>query len=279
MNIRLIGSHFFDSYADKAAPVKHLLFPRSIAGIVISLCCSLLGAIQVHAQNVVVPSGATATEGNSNNAFPFDIGDGASMRYQQVYGASDFSAVPMGGGFITQIAFRPDADGGAAFSSTLPSIRIDLSTTTAAVDGLGTTFADNVGANDTIVYGGASGAPLSLSSAFTGPAGGPKDFEILVNLTTPFFYNPAAGNLLLDVRNFGGGMTTAFDAVDTLGDSVSRASTNVSDVNSSSADFTDSLGLVTRFTFQAVPEPSIWTLLLLGLTITFALKPLLRSRI
>ena len=63
-----------------------------------------------------------------------------------------------------------------------------------------------------------SGA-LAFSSAFTGPAGGPKDFDILVDLTTPFFYNPALGNLLLDVRNFSGEPTppsTFFDAVSGL---------------------------------------------------------------
>ena len=50
-------------------------------------------------------------------------------------------------------------------------------------------FANNVGADDTIVHSGS----LFLSSAFTGPAGGPKGFDILIHLTTPFTYDPASG--------------------------------------------------------------------------------------
>jgi hypothetical protein len=143
-------------------------------------------------------------------------------------------------------------------------VRIDLSTTAAAPDALSTTFASTVGLDNTIVFGGAGGAPLALSSAFTGPAGGTKAFDIVINLTTPFHYNPALGNLLLDVRNFGGGTTTTFDAQTTSGDPVSRAVTTFSGVNSATADLNDTIGLVTRFTTTAaVPEPS--TLALTGL--------------
>ena len=63
---------------------------------------------------------------------------------------------------------------------------------------LSSTFASNVGGDDTTVYSG----PLSLSSAFTGPADGPKDLDIAVKLQTPFLYDPAVGNLLLDIKGF-----------------------------------------------------------------------------
>src|SRR5207249_8841041 len=104
-------------------------------------------------------------------------------------------------------------------TSTLPDIQIDLSTTSAGDDGLSTTYANNVGADDTVVF---TRGALTLSSAFTGPPDGPKDFDIIITLTTPFLYNPALGNLLLDVRNFGGGFTTVLDAVpNQTGDGVS----------------------------------------------------------
>jgi len=45
---------------------------------------------------------------------------------------------------------------------------------------------------------------LSLSSQFSGPAGGPKNFDISIPLQTPFSYNRAHGNLLIDIRNFSG---------------------------------------------------------------------------
>src|SRR5437879_3955989 len=91
----------------------------------------------------------------------------------------------------------------------------------------------------------------------TGPAVGPKDFDICITLMTPFIYDPANGNLLMDVRNTGGGATTQFDAEETFGDSISRV------WNTSSADATgnpDTLALVTQFSFTpvAVPEPSAY---------------------
>ncbi len=212
--------------------------------------------------DLVVPSGLASVEGNSNNGFPFNLSNFglSSQRYQQVYSASEFS----GPFLITDLEFRPDGGSGAAFSSTLPSIRIDFCTTAAPVDGLSATFASNCTASDTIVYGGLTGAPLTLSSSFTGPAGGPKAFDIVILLTTPFLYNPASGNLLLDVRNFGGGTTTQFDAQFTGGDSVSRVF-NLTGATATTGS-PDTTGLVTRFSgsfVSVVPEPG--TLALLGI--------------
>jgi hypothetical protein len=221
----------------------------------------LLGAINpAHAivPTVVVPNSAAMTEGNSNNSYPFDLAEGglSSQRYQQLYAASQFGGLPSGGGLITQIVFRPDAFSGHAFTSTLPDIQIDLSTTSATDDGLSPTYANNVGADDTVVF---ARGPLTLSSGFTGPPNGPKDFDIIITLTTPFHYNPANGNLLLDVRNFGGGTTTFFDAVFQTGDGVSRVFN--SDVNSGTGT-TDTEGLVTGFVI--VPEPGSAAMLLVG---------------
>jgi hypothetical protein len=234
-------------------------------GSIAVLALLALASPPAEAASIVVPNNLATTEGNDANFLPF--APSPSERYQQVYGASQFSSL-IGGGFITQIIFRPDGFVGAAFTSTLPSIRIDLSTTSAAPDALSSTFASNVGANDTIVYGGLTGAPLTLSSANTGPAGGPKDFDIVINLSSPFFYDPTLGNLLLDVRNFGGGMTTFFDAENTAGDSVSRVGTLAGgNGNSATADLNDTLGLVTQFTFVAVPEPATLALVVVGFLI------------
>ncbi len=80
---------------------------------------------------------------------------------------------------------------------------------------LSTTFANNVGPDDTIVF---NRGPLALTSA------GTDLFDITINFDTPFLYDPALGNLLLDVRNFGGtpNTTPAFDSQSTFGDSISR---------------------------------------------------------
>src|SRR5437868_3150041 len=121
-----------------------------------------LTAVRVEAApiTVVVPNADASVEGNSNNGFPFNLSTFglSAQRYQQVYNASQFSAFT-GPVFINQIAFRPDAQSGAAFSSTLSNVRIDLSTTSASAGTLSSTYANNVGANDTIVFSGS----LSLS--------------------------------------------------------------------------------------------------------------------
>ena len=51
------------------------------------------------------------------------------------------------------------------------------------------TFNDNTGTNPESVVGA-----VTLFSTFTGPDGGPKDFDIIIPLNHPFTYNPA-GNL------------------------------------------------------------------------------------
>jgi hypothetical protein len=226
----------------------------------LSVVGCVLVAASVSYADTIVPSAVGSIEGNANNGFPFNIGEFGitSQRYQQVYVASEFSGTVT----ITGIAFRPDASEGAAFSSTLNNVQIDLSTTSAPVDGLSSTFALNVGANVTTVRSGS----LPLSSSFTGPAGGPKNFDIVIPFTTPFLYNPALGNLLLDVRNFSGGVTTQFDA-QTASDTTSRL---FSSPVSATIGNADTLGLVTKFqTTQTtvVPEPGSLLLLATGLAV------------
>jgi hypothetical protein len=197
---------------------------------------------------VVVPGRLATVEGDSNNGFPFNITRFrlSSQRFQQVFAASEFASLS-GPKRITQIAFRPDAYTGNAFSSTIWDIQINLSTTRAAPDGMSWTFAENVGPDDTIVFSG----PMSLSSADQGPPEGPKDFDIVIDLQTPFPYDPSAGNLLLDVRNFSAGRTTQFDAEFTFGDPSSRTlSFACGGVNSSVAEFLDTDGLVVQFTIS-----------------------------
>ena len=215
---------------------------------------------------LVSPSNLATVEGDSNNGFPFNIQNFGltAMRYQQVYASSEFtSAGPSL--LISGIWFRPDTGSGAAYSSTLPNVEIDLSTTSAAPGGLNTNFNSNVGANDTTVFNGA----LSTSSSFTGPANGPKNFDIHIVFTTPFTYTPGNGNLLLQVRNSGGGLTTQFDADianhDNLGSRVYATDNNVN----STSGTADSSVLVTQFDVgpaatAAVPEPASLTLLGLG---------------
>ena len=198
---------------------------------------------------IVAPNNLATTEGDASNGFPFNISDStivegglASQRYQQVYAASEFDTLRGLELLITQILFRPDATFGTAFSSVLPNIQINLSTTSAAPNSMSTVFANNVGSDDKVVFSG----PLSLSSANSGPAAGPKNFDIVINLMNPFRYNPSVGSLLLDVRNFGGGTTTLFDAQFPSTPTSRGYTLGANDVNASTGTV-DSVGLVTAF--------------------------------
>jgi hypothetical protein len=207
----------------------------------------------------VVPNGLRDVEGNVLSDYPFGVAlRPATQRYQQVYDASEFEAwgVPLS---ITEIAFRPDRTSGP-FSFTITNIQINLSTTLSGPDALSVYFADNTGSDETTVFSGS----LSLSSLATGPADGPKDFDLRITLEHPFLYDPSRGNLLLDVLQLTPlGLTSwYFDAHRDTNDSISQASSYFRPP-SSIADRMLSDGLVTLFTFSPIPEPS--NLVLLGL--------------
>jgi hypothetical protein len=189
---------------------------------------------------VTTPGSVGSNEGNSDNLYPFN---GDPIRYQQIIAASEFSNRA---GWITQIVLRPDAASGASFSERLTNVQINLSTSAASPSSLSKTFAANIGSDETVAYAGS----LALSSAFSGQAGGPMDFDIVITLQTPFYYDSNVGNVLLDVRNYLGGRTTQMDAQDSP-DTTSRVWSL--DVNSPTAVANDpypSAGLVIRFVFQ-----------------------------
>ena len=107
------------------------------------------------------------------------------------------------------------------------------------------TLSNNVGADNTLVFSG----PLP------GLAGG----VLHIVLSTPYTYDPANGNLLMDLFSSGGSGGGVFmDARNgTAGGLFSRAMTP--GCCSGDSDW----GLVTGFS-TGVPEPSTWALMLLG---------------
>jgi len=204
---------------------------------------------------IVVPNETAAVEGNANNVSPFAVApESSSMRYQQVFSSSEFGAVadPM---LITHLRFRPDAEFGAPFPIDLPAIQVNLSTTSSRPDGLSTTFADNVGADDTIVFSGG----LTLTTSLGGPAAGPRGFDYVIALQVPFLYDPSGGNLLLDVRNFSSPFASgALDAQVANHDGTSRVFSDsfAGQGVTSPVGLADSLGLIVQFQFTATSPVS-----------------------
>ena len=200
------------------------------------------------ADYIVAPNANTTVDvGGYASSAPFND----PSRYQQLYSASQFGPSPVE---ITQISFRPSASQASAFSHTLSELRVDLSTTSTAVANLSSNFASNVGANDVTVFDNA----ITLSSSNSPGPGNTKQFDIVINLATPFLYNPVAGNLLLDLRNYSSGFT---GYVDLTGSAVTRLAFADNAPNATTGTV-QGYGIVTRFTTRAVPEPA--SLLLLG---------------
>jgi len=160
--------------------------------------------------SLVVPTGLETRNGSGATG-TLDV----SHRLQEVYEASMFPAQPIR---ITEIRFRPNVSLGNAFSTTIGDIQINMSTTAREADALSSSFVQNVGSDDTTVFHGS----LSISSSFSGPAQGPKDFDVIVPLQTPFTYDPSRGNLLLDIRNFSGSGAAKMDGEGATMDGASR---------------------------------------------------------
>ena len=201
----------------------------------------------VFAGPLVVPNDLSAAQGDTGNLFP--LFSAQPMRYQQVFAASQFARLNPGGGLINRIAFRGHGPG-IPFSGTIPQLQVNLSTTSKAPDGLSSTFAENIGADDTQVFSGV----LQTSVTFNGD---PTNFEIVINFTAPFYYDPANGNLLLEVRNLQGGTQVPpndqeMDGSIASDDSISRVY-NYGDASAATAgqsgnvEEKDTFGVVTKF--------------------------------
>lgn len=194
-----------------------------------SVCQSQAGAI-------------TIGSADSFNAMPFE--DVTSGTYQQIYSSSDFGSNPLALSGVT--FFGPSAS-----SITSANYSVDLSITTA---GLGSDTLYQPGSNNTQEFSGALGGAIAGGS-FTIP------FAQL------FTYNPADGNLLLQISIAGGPSNPGGLGLDTTsnGGGLFSRTYNVYS-GATHIDAGDATGLVTQFDTpvpsSAAPEPG--TLLLLG---------------
>jgi hypothetical protein len=129
---------------------------------------------------------ASVTVGSmdSGNCYPFNCNDsgtnvGPSIDYQQVYAASAFPG-PIS---ISSITFQSFP--GVPFEVLSGDYNITFSTTSAPVNGLDNTLANNVGPDVATFFNGhITGGPIGSTYTITG---------------TPFNYNPMNGNLLMEV--------------------------------------------------------------------------------
>jgi hypothetical protein len=210
----------------------------SIAFTITGLCCQL-GMAQ-----------GTFTIGTyaTKDPIPFGvIGSGTAAyigEYQQIYSSNAFSSSVL----ISAMAFS-QANPGSLTATYNLSIGLGNTTKTPASPGA------NFETGFTTVFSG------SLSPVFTPTT---HDFDFLISLTTPFYYNPTQGNLLLDVMISSATGDNVVFALDESG-SMGRLWTS-----SGSIIAQPDWGLVTQFT--VIPEPSAISLILLSGLLIFVRK-------
>jgi hypothetical protein len=199
---------------------------------------------ELRAQVVVVPN-ALAT--NDGNGFSTSTAGPASVRWLHIHDASQFGSLS-GPSFLTQFAYRPDRIPDQSGPRSL-TLRIYASTTSRSVAGLSTAFAENLGTNNTLVFDGT----VTLTTGNLPGPGDTRQFDYVFPFTTPFLYDPAAGNLVLDLQIEASGSGVTFDTV-----SGDPAIGRVFSFGSSTATTGDiRASHVTQFTFEPPPLVTI----------------------
>jgi hypothetical protein len=222
--------------------------PKIVLLLTILILLSFVSPV-VNAVSTVVGSGNDVSRyafgldpAAATSAFP-DFAAGGT--YQQVYASNAFS----GPVTITQIAFAPNARLTSGAGTATYNFKIALSTTATGPGGLSTNLAANRGASPIQVFSGPFTATITDSD----------NFDVVIDIT-PFTYNPADGNLLLEVvfnspTQFTGGSVLYFNAG--FSPSTSRAA-NPS--GSAGGAFTDGFGLQTRFTTKGSAQVTLGNL-------------------
>ena len=195
------------------------------------------------ADSVAVPNVNLYVAGPSNQGYPWATG--GDFRYQQLYRADMF----MGrAGYVDRISYRQDV-GGAAFGPTSIRARIWLGYSSKQPGAMSATFNQNFSADKTLVFDGL--ATLRGNSN--------RGFDVSIDLDQAFFYDPADGNLLVEIILPDAGQPL-IPQLDSAGYAVSSGGTPwtdrlwAHDASSPTGVSTGDDGLVTYFTL--VPAAS-----------------------
>ncbi|MCA8966659.1 MAG: hypothetical protein KDC48_17395 [Planctomycetes bacterium] len=160
---------------------------------------------------ITVPTLAPGVPGNSSNSFPWGTSASgwAGLRLQAVYDSANFPGVT-GTVVITRLRWfaNDQATTTTWVGGTFANASVYMSTAAVDYGAVTTNFSGNHGFDLQTVY---SGAVTYLAGSGNG-VGVPGPAVVDLTLTTPFYYNPANGDLCIDVDYPGGANFTAAGA-------------------------------------------------------------------
>ncbi len=218
------------------------------AWLIAALCTPAFGSI------IVLPNAETNSPGGLNGTAPSSP---VSIVVQALFASNQFP----GAMDITGASFRADPGTGPV-DWTFSSTSIYLSTSPNSPSSMSTTFANNIGPDNTLVF---TGTNVTLSDAgCSGP--GVCPFDLGINFTTPFFYNPANGSLLEELVGTGFTGSGATDAVSFSGPGGGLARVTATGSTTATTGTLAYGNSITGFTFTSVPEPTSWTMMAVGAT-------------
>jgi hypothetical protein len=242
--------------------------------VVISLlfCC----APHAWGSTIVVPNAQASAVGDDNSGSL--VGNQGSIEVQIDVGPGQFSSLP-GPIEITGFSFRAEPGTGPV-DVTIGNVSISLSTSPNYPNSTGhplmsATFANNVGPDVTRVFSGNNVTITSPGCAVVGTT--PCAFGPTTLFTTPFFYNPMVGPLLLDLSITDVvGISGEWD-VETYTAPGGGIASVVGPLGSPAGTFQYSDNIV-QLTYNSVPEPATWMTTTAGVILAWAFIRLLSAR-
>ena len=180
-------------------------------------------------------------------------------KYQQIYAKTAFPGATQ----ITQIAFAEGQGLGDVDVTYTMSIGLGVTARTPVLPGTG--FASGA----VPVFNGTASAHITATA---------RDFDFTITLDTPFYYDPAQGNLLLEITLIGGTKSELNNTYGYFGADIDHGKLARIYDTGTAITAQPYHGLTTRFTTTPVPEPGVGALLLVGAAVSIRRRVHARRR-
>ncbi|HUP81851.1 MAG TPA: hypothetical protein VM260_25090, partial [Pirellula sp.] len=201
------------------------------------------------ADTLVIPNIYASVPGPGGGlSLPFT----SNSRWQQIYTASEFSAVPPGILEIKELRFRIDEEYpiGTSFSTIARGTSIFISTTTKTFETATAVYSQNIGDN---LFEALPRSDLQL----IGSKQTSTSFDIAIPLPNHFLYDRTGGNLVIDIQVAGGANLPLIDQqANLLG-----AAFSVGGALDAPSGTKTRQAMITEIGFTSVPEPTTAVLL------------------